>query len=329
MTDHVKTFVDFEKTLSQINENNFDEIAWRIFRFQAANNEVFGQHLRNLKVDPSSIKELSRIPFLPIRFFKEWEVKSGKWATQKIYSSSGTTGSYKSYHHLWDENYYLNTAVVTFEKIIGSLKNFHVLALLPSYDVGHSSLIAMARNFIARSKSPYSGFFLNDFSALIDLIANLQLSPRKTLLLGVSHALLDLAEKGPYNFRHVIVMETGGMKGRKEEIIRENLHAKIREGLGAESIYSEYGMTELCSQAYSTDGGIFQCAPTMKVFIKEVSDPLSTENSSGVINILDLANFHSCSFIETQDLGKVTGLGFEVLGRVDNSDARGCNLLIA
>jgi phenylacetate-coenzyme A ligase PaaK-like adenylate-forming protein len=322
------SFIEWEKTLSQINENNFDEIALNMFRFQAAHNELYRAYLSHLKVDSKDIQLINQIPFLPIRFFKSCTIKTGQWLSQRIYQSSGTTETIRSSHHLWDETFYLQHAAVTFERQFGSLQGYHVLALLPSYDTGYSSLVAMARYFVARSGSENSGFFLHDFDRLIALFNTLRNSGRKILLLGVSHALLDLAEKGPFQFPEIMVMETGGMKGRKVEITREELHQKIKVGLGVNRIYSEYGMTELCSQAYSKANGLFQCAPTMKVIIKEITDPFLVSATTGIINVIDLANFHSCGFIETQDLGRVTDRGFEVLGRADNSEARGCNLLI-
>lgn len=313
----------------QINENNFDEIAWRLFRFQAGNNEVYQTYLSHLKVNLNKIQTIHQIPFLPIRFFKSHTIKTGEWRSQRVYQSSGTTETVRSSHHLWDESFYLQHASITFESQFGSLQGYHVLALLPNYDTGHSSLVAMARHFVARSGSESSGFFLNDLDSLIALIRTLKNSDRKILLLGVSHALLDLVEKGPFSFPYLTVMETGGMKGRKEEITREELHQRLKDGLGVHQICSEYGMTELCSQAYSKANGIFECAPTMKVIIKEIADPFSISSNTGIINVIDLANFHSCAFIETQDLGRVTDQGFVVLGRADNSEARGCNLLIA
>ena len=323
------TFIELENRLTQINENNFDEIAWRVFHLQSENNEIYRKYLDLIKVNPFHLQRLEQIPFLPISFFKDYEIKTGAWLTQQIYKSSGTTDTSKSSHHLWDENFYLNHTATSFERLFGPLEDFHILALLPYYDMGHSSLVAMARHFIRRSQAEYSGFFLHDFDRLLALINRLKKSEKKVLLLGVSHALLDLVSLGPFLFPHVTVVETGGMKGRKEEIIRDELHARVRSGLGVNSVFSEYGMTELTSQAYSKTGGIFQCASTMKVFVKEINDPFSISKSTGIINVIDLANFHSCSFIETQDLGRVTENGFEVLGRVDNSEARGCNLLLA
>ncbi len=324
----MNTFVEFEKELSQINENNFDEIAWRLFHFQARHNPVYSSYLNHVKIDPDKIKSLEEIPFLPIRFFKNHEIKTGDWSTQRTYKSSGTTESIRSFHHLWDEPFYLNHAASTFEKFFGSLKQFHILALLPSYDTGHSSLVAMARYFIAQSGSDDSGFYFSETTKLIELIDRLKYSDKRTILFGVSHSLLDLAGQGPYSFNNLLVIETGGMKGKKEELTRMDLHKKIKLGIGTLQVCSEYGMTELCSQAYSKAEGVFQCAPTMKVLIKEINDPFSITDATGIINVIDLANFHSCCFIETQDLGRVTENGFEVLGRADNSEARGCNLMI-
>jgi hypothetical protein len=321
-------FLEFQKKLTQINENNFDEIALELFRFQAQNNAVYNQYLNQLRVNINNIQSIEEIPFLPIRFFKDHEVKTGIWLTQRVYKSSGTTDTTRSAHSLWDETFYLNHSLTIFENSFGPITNYRVLALLPAYDTGHSSLVAMARHFISKSESADSGFFLHNFAELIDLLGAPGNSKPKTILLGVSHALLDLADYGPFAFGDLIVIETGGMKGRKEEITREELHQRIRTGLGATKICSEYGMTELCSQAYSKSNGIFQCASTMKVIAREITDPFSATNSTGTLNIIDLANYHSCGFIETQDLGRVTERGFEVLGRVDNSEARGCNLMI-
>ena len=324
------TFIELQKQiLLQINENNFDEIAWRIFRLQSIHNEVYNKYLSLLKVNPDRVKSWDQIPFLPIRFFKSHTVKTGQWPTQRIYQSSGTTQAVRSSHHLWDEAFYLQHSALIFENFFGPINQFNILCLLPSYDTGQSSLVAMARYFIARSGSENSGFFLSDYKRLTGLMEQLNSTRKKNLLLGVSHALLDLAEQGPFDFNNTLVMETGGMKGRKEELTRAELHGKIKKGLGVKNILSEYGMTELCSQAYSQTEGIFQCSTAMKVIIREINDPFASSTSSGVINVIDLANFHSCSFIETQDLGRVTVNGFEVLGRVDNSEARGCNLMIA
>ena len=321
-------FIHYQKNLAQINENNFDGIALEMFRFQARHNPVYQRYLEYLEFDLKNIQSLAQIPFLPIQFFKSHPIKSSEWPTQKVYQSSGTTDSVRSFHHLWDEAFYLHHAAISFEHFFGPLRDFHILALLPSYDTGHSSLVAMTKYFIGQSASPFSGFYLNDHEKLLATIHQLDQSDRKVLLLGVSHALLDLAASGNFYFNNLLIMETGGMKGRKKELTRYELHEEIKNAFGVPSVFSEYGMTELCSQAYALTEGIFQCPPTMRLIIKEVNDPFCEAKSTGIINVIDLANFHSCCFIETQDLGKVTGEGFEVLGRVDNSEARGCNLLM-
>lgn len=324
----LKTFIEFEKLLPQINENNFDEIAWRLFHFQASQNEVYSAYLKHLKIDIKALKSLDQIPFLPISFFKSHIIKTGQWPTQRLFKSSGTTESIRSAHHLWDETFYLQQAQLCFERFFGSLFDFHIIALLPFYDTIHSSLVAMVRYFLLKSDSEYSAFLMSDIDRIVGLLDKLKVSNKKILLLGVSHALLDLAEAGPFDFKEVIVMETGGMKGRRRELTRAELHEKIKKGLGVKEVCSEYGMAELSSQAYSKADGIFECSQAMRVFIKEVNDPFSVASSTGIINVVDLANFHSCCFIETQDLGRKSGNGFEVLGRADNSEARGCNLLM-
>jgi hypothetical protein len=324
----LKTFIEFEKLVSQINENNFDEIAWRFFHFQAVHNDGYSAYLKYLKVNPKSLKSLEEIPFLPISFFKTHSIKTGQWPTQRIFKSSGTTESIRSSHHLWDEAFYLQQAERCFVQFFGPLSDFQIIALLPFYDTVHSSLVAMARYFLSKTSSEYSGFFLSDFDRIARLVDRMNASKKKILLLGVSHALLDLVESGPWDFKELMVMETGGMKGRKKEITRAELHERIIEGLGVKRVSSEYGMAELSSQAYSSGDGIFGCGSAMRVVIKEVNDPFSVATASGIINVIDLANFHSCCFIETQDLGKKSGSGFEVLGRADNSEARGCNLLM-
>jgi hypothetical protein len=329
MQPDAQTFLKLQKQVLQINENNFDEIAWLVFRFQSQNNDVYRQYLEALDFNPNNTGSLEEIPFLPIQFFKTHTVKTGSWHTQRLYKSSGTTQANRSIHHLWDENFYLNHATSTFEQFFGALNTFHVLCLLPAYDTQYSSLVAMARHFVAKSGSAESGFFLENQNAIPSKIKSLESSGRRILLIGVTHALLDLVEKGPFSLGNSIVMETGGMKGRKQEITRQELHGLLKRGLGATQIVSEYGMTELLSQGYSIEEGIFKHPQAMKVIIKEINDPFKATKGTGTINVIDLANLHSCSFIETQDLGRVTKNGFEVLGRVDNSEARGCNLLLA
>lgn len=270
------------------------------------------------------------IPFLPITFFKTHEVTSGRWAPEVIFTSSGTVDKDVSRHFIPSLPFYLQHSQKIFESFFGPLEQFHVLSLLPSYlERTGSSLVAMAKHFILESKSPFSGFYLNDLDRLAASLERLK-GERKVLLLGVSFALLELAENYDIDLGHCLVMETGGMKGRRKEIIRLELHEILRKNLNIERVCSEYGMTELLSQAYSFGEGMFRCPPSMKVLVKEVNDPFSEVIlTSGRINVIDLANTHSCAFIETQDLGRLCQDGhFEVLGRMDNSDIRGCNLIL-
>jgi hypothetical protein len=328
MPSVISIIQQLQKQVLQINENNFDEIAWRVFWFQAETNTIYRQYLAGLPASRQTPKTLADIPCLPIQFFKLGTIKAGTWPTQRLFKSSGTSQQTRSQHHLWDEAFYLFHAQRTFERFFGSLQNFHVLCLLPSYDTQYSSLVAMARYFVARSQSSASGFFLTDWRQMPEKIKRLQTDNRHVLLLGVTHALLDLAASGPHTLGNTLVMETGGMKGRKLDLTRAELHHQLQRGLGVSRIVSEYGMTELLSQAYTLSGEEFQTADAMRIILKEVNDPFAISTTTGIINVIDLANIHSCSFIETQDLGRRTANGFEVLGRVDNSEMRGCNLLL-
>jgi phenylacetate-coenzyme A ligase PaaK-like adenylate-forming protein len=328
----VQTITTFIENVRKINANNFDDIALALFKFQSRENKIYNAYLKNLRVDPSRINNIEDIPFLPISFFKTNVVKTGDWTEQTIFSSSGTTGAITSRHYVNDISFYLTHSVHLFESFFGSLESYHFLALLPSYlEREGSSLVAMADYFIRQSNSLHSGFYLDNFDALVKKIEFLKNDKRKVLVLGVSFALLELAENFPTNMSHCIIMETGGMKGRRKEIIREELHAILQERLKAHEITSEYGMTELFSQAYSLQNGYYKCADSMKILIRDVYDPLKLEKigRTGILKVIDLANIHSCAFIETQDLGRLNTDGhFEVLGRVDNSDSRGCNLLV-
>ena len=317
-------FATFEKQLAQINENNFDEIAWALWHFQATHNPVYNRYLSLLGVDIQSLTNWSDVPFLPIECFKSLEIKTGHWPTQTVFRSSGTTQAQRSSHHLWDEQFYQHQTWQTFQGA-GFTPPFHLIAFLPNYPPGHS-LATMVHYFMHRSGSAYSGFYHSE-KDILKILNHLSSDSTPTLLWGVSFALMDLAAMGPFQFPNLKVLETGGMKGRRKEITRAELHTYLRKGLGCGPILSEYGMAELCSQAYSLGEGIFTPAPTMKMLVKEVNDPFAQAKGTGVLNIIDLANFHSCAFIETRDLGRVVSEGFEILGRVDNSEARGCNLL--
>ena len=330
----MQDFKSFSESLTFLDQSQFEDLALELFHFQAIENEVYKRYLKARKIDLKTVASVQTIPFLPIRFFKDFPVVSGNLADfSSFYSSSGTTGMITSKHYIWSEDWYLDHAQRIFESQYGSLTNFHVLALLPAYlERPGSSLVSMAKHFIERSQSPHSGFYLYNQDELLDKLKMLRNDSKKVLLLGVTFGLLDLAESGKdfYPMENLIVMETGGMKGRRKEMIREEIHDILKAFFQVESIHSEYGMTELMSQAYSKGDGKYTLPTTMRVMLRDVNDPLSWSiRSQGGINVIDLANFHSCAFIETQDLGRFDADGFlEVLGRFDNSEIRGCNLLV-
>jgi phenylacetate-coenzyme A ligase PaaK-like adenylate-forming protein len=312
-------------------ESDFESNALEVFQFQFENNPVYRSYCDLLYVHPADVKSISQIPFLPIEFFKTKKVVSSDKKTQIIFKSSGTTGSQVSKHYVTDLKLYENSFTQTFEHFFGAIEDYVILGLLPSYlEREGSSLIYMVDYFIQKSKFRESGFYLNQLYELAEMLNTLDQSGKKMLLIGVSFALLDLVEKYQFSLKNTIVMETGGMKGRRKELIRTELHDQLKQGFGISNIHSEYGMTELLSQAYSKGDGIFNCPPWMKVLTRDTEDPLSIiYNQTGGINIIDLANINSCSFIATQDLGKVNNDGsFEVLGRFDSSDIRGCNLMV-
>ncbi len=328
----METFKSFAQSLEKINEGNFEDIAFRVFHFQAVNNPIYKRYLECLECEIDKISKLDQIPFLPISFFKSQTVKSGIWEPCAEFSSSGTTGNQTSKHQVFDLDYYRVHSGNSFKHFFGDIGYFHFLALLPSYlERNGSSLIEMLNHFITLSKSEHSGFYLHNHNELVDKLIKLKSDKRKVILWGVSFALLDLAESFELDLSHCIIIETGGMKGRRREWIREELHEYLTRRFNVKVIYSEYGMTELMSQAYSMGAGHYQCVPSMKVIIRNMNDPFEVlpVGRTGGVNIIDLANFHSCSFIETQDLGSINEQGyFEVLGRMDNSDIRGCNLLV-
>jgi len=314
------------------NSSDFNKIALEIFRFQAGNCKVYKHFLSLLKVDILEIKNISQIPFLPIQFFKSHKIISSNNEIQETFLSSGTTGNTQSKHYVTDISIYEKSFSLGFSNFYGSIENYTVLALLPSYlERNGSSLIYMANDFIEKSKNSKSGFYLNNLDELAKTLIILDKSNEKTLLIGVSFALLDIIENYKFKLKNTVIMETGGMKGRRKELIREELHQILKDGFGVQNIHSEYGMTELLSQAYSKGNGIFECPPWMKILTRDTEDALTIlpEGKSGGINVIDLANINSCSFIATQDLGKTYTNGtFEVLGRFDNSDIRGCNLMV-
>ncbi|MDX1602502.1 MAG: acyl transferase [Salinimicrobium sediminis] len=310
----------------------FEEKSLQVFEFQYFNNPVYKHFCDLLGRSPEQVDKLEKIPFLPIEFFKSHKITSSEASEEIIFTSSGTTGQVKSKHFVTDLAIYEESFRRAFTNFYGSVENYAVLALLPSYlERKGSSLIYMVDDLIKKSKNPASGFYLHDLEALAQKLNELEQKQQKVLLIGVSFALLDLAEKFSLNLKHTAVMETGGMKGRRKEMIRAELHEILKQGLGVENIHSEYGMTELLSQAYAVKNGIFECPPWMKLLIRDPEDALTLlpDGKSGGINVIDLANLNSCSFIATQDLGKNLGAGkTEILGRFDNSDIRGCNLMV-
>jgi phenylacetate-coenzyme A ligase PaaK-like adenylate-forming protein len=307
--------------------------ALEIFNYQYDNNDVYQDFIKSLGKDRSKIKTLYDIPFLPVEFFRNHKVITGCLPVEKIFESSGTTGTAPGKHFVIDLRLYEESFLRSFIQFYGKPEEYLIAALLPSYTEREgSSLVYMVDNLIQRSLNPHSGFYKNNIKDIVPAIKNAKEEKQKILLIGVSFALLDMAENKPLDLSGVIVMETGGMKGRRKELTRSELHSILKEKLNVFSIHSEYGMTELLSQAYSKGDGIFYCPPWMKIIIRDPQDPLTLYNEPGRIggiNIIDLANINSCSFISTGDLGKVhEDGGFEVLGRFDNSDIRGCNLLV-
>lgn len=316
---------------------SFDEIAIKLFRFQARHNQVYASFLEHLRVDPKEVRHLTQIPFLPISFFKSQEVATGAVSPEVIFLSSGTTQSSRSRHLVADVKFYLEHAARIFQSFYGSLSDYVFIGMLPSYqEQGSSSLILMVEHFMRKSGQPELYFFRHRQPALFAAAAKARQSNRKVVLIGVTYALLDLAADATAEERaslsDLLLMETGGMKGRRKELIRAEVHEELQAAFGVPAVHSEYGMTELLSQAYSSGQGIFRSPPSLKVLLRDPNDPLdvSLHRTSGGINIIDLANVDSCAFLETQDLGRLHPDGsFEVLGRFDNSDLRGCSLLLA
>lgn len=322
---------DFQQLFSIQNSNEFDSLAMEIFRFQYRANTVYGTYCNHLGKSPSNVTHLSEIPFLPIEFFKSKTVVSTHNKPEAIFESSGTTQNTTSKHFVSDLSLYERSFMQAFTLFYGPVEELCILALLPSYlERSGSSLVYMVNELVTRSQHPNSGFYLYNLKDLHQKMRAQEASGSKTLLIGVSFALLDLAEQFPTPLKYTTIMETGGMKGRRKELIRAELHDILKDAFEVPSIHSEYGMTELLSQAYSQGNGIFKTPPWMKILTRDTEDPLSlqSDGKTGGLNVIDLANLHSCSFIATQDLGKTYSNGtFEVLGRFDNSDIRGCNLL--
>lgn len=312
---------------------DFENLTLKIFQHQAEHNSVYKKYISLLNIIPAEVTKVENIPFLPIQFFKSHEILSSKENIVQTFLSSGTTGMQQSKHHVTDLSLYEESYLKGFAHFYGNIEDYVILALLPSYlEREGSSLIYMVEDLIVKSNQPESGFYLHNLDELIVTLNKLEEAGKKILLIGVSFALLDLIEKHQFSLKNTIVMETGGMKGKRKEMIREELHEILKKGFGISEIHSEYGMTELLSQGYSKGHGVFETPSWMKILIRDTEDPLSLLSSgkTGGINVIDLANVNSCSFVATQDLGKVFDNGsFEILGRFDNSDIRGCNLLIS
>lgn len=315
------------------NEQDFNESALAVFRHQAINCEIYRQYISHLGVNPQEVKYYQNIPFLPISFFKSHAVVSSAAPVEITFSSSGTTGQITSKHLVQEVSIYEKSYNKAFELFYGKPSEYCILALLPSYlERDGSSLIYMVDDLLKQSIHPLSGYFLHNHQELFETLNKLKADGQKTLLIGVTYALLDFTEQYQIEFPELIVMETGGMKGKRKEMVRAELHHLLCDAFGVKHIHSEYGMTELLSQAYSKGNGIFECPPWMKILLRDTSDPLSIlsqANTTGGVNVIDLANINSCSFIATQDLGKTHGENsFEIMGRFDNADIRGCNLLV-
>ena len=310
----------------------FEKIALKVFRHQYENNKVYREFCNLMNVEKENVKSIRQIPFLPIQFFKSHDVLTGNGSVQQTFTSSGTTGTQVSRHLVTDISFYQESYRKGFSQFYGNIENYTILALLPSYqERDGSSLIFMAKDLIKLSNNTASGFYLDNPDELAEKLIALDNCGENVILIGVTYALLDLIETRQFKLQNTIIMETGGMKGRRREMIREELHEKLCIGFGVNSIHSEYGMTELLSQAYSMGNGIFECPNWMHILVRDTEDALAyvTDGKTGGLNVIDLANINSCSFIATQDLGKkYPNNSFEVLGRYDNSDIRGCNLMV-
>ncbi len=314
------------------NHSSFESVALEVFKFQYEGVDLYRQFCTSLKKNRASVNSIADIPFLPIEFFKSHIIIHSEKKAERIFASSGTTGQVSSKHYVADLCLYERSFVKGFERAYGNVQDYVILALLPSYlERDNSSLVYMAKDLIEKTTDKGSDFFLHDHERLLEQLHILNKEKCKTILIGVTFALLDFAEKFKINFPELIVMETGGMKGKREEMTREEVHLCLRSAFGVNQIHSEYGMTELLSQAYSKGNGIFEYPPWMKVLTRDLYEPLRLQQDdiAGAVNVIDLANLYSCSFIATGDLGKVNPDGsFEILGRMDNAEIRGCNLMV-
>jgi len=320
------------QSVFSIPETDFVPRAFEIFRFQYALNPLYRDFVDKLGVRPELVGRIGDIPFLPVSFFKTQEVRTGEFVPEIVFESSGTTGMVTGRHLVRDAGLYRQSFLTGFEHFYGSVRDWCIIGLLPAYlERSHSSLVYMVDGLIGASGQPESGFYLYEHEALYGLLQRLEAAGRRTMLIGVTFALLDFAERYTLSLEHTVIMETGGMKGRRREITREELHRFLRERLGVKVVHAEYGMTELLSQAYSAGEGLFRCPGWMKVLVRSEDDPLEVrDRGEGLINVIDLANVWSCAFLSTEDIGVLYGDGaFAVAGRMDHSDIRGCSLLVA
>jgi hypothetical protein len=319
-------------TIPDVNAANFDEIALALFRHQHTHNAVYKQFCDALHIAPQNIKRIEQIPFLPVSFFKTHRVTTGNWqASALIFESSGTTGEIPSRHYVYDEDIYNEALLQGFEHFYVNPEQYAIIGLLPSYlERKNASLVHMAQTLMKKSGHPDCGFYLNEWEKLYHVLQRLEAAQQPVLLIGVTFALLDFAEAYPMQLRHTIVMETGGMKGRREEWTRGQVHDFLKRQWYLSNIHSEYGMTELLSQAYAKANGIFETTATMRVLVRDINDPFEIQkHGNGCLNIIDLANVHSCAFIATEDIGNIAPDGtFEVLGRMDHAALRGCSLMV-
>lgn len=330
--------MEFEKRVFAASEDSFNGLALELFNYQYQNNAIYRKYCDALNVNAAEVDNIKKIPFLPISFFKTHKVTTTSFETEMVFESSGTTQTLNSKHYVKDISIYKESFTNCYRKFYGPPQSKCVLGLLPSYlERKNSSLVLMTEELINASNNNLSGFYLYDYEKLHRTLLHNELLKLPTLLIGVTYALLDFAEKFPLTLRNTIVMETGGMKGRREEMTRQEVHAQLQNSFGLSLIHSEYGMTELLSQAYSKGDGIFHCPGWMKILLREEDDPFNLianedakeKSLTGIINIIDLANIYSCCFIATDDIGRLhANSSFEVLGRMDNSDVRGCSLMV-
>ena len=326
---------ELEDKIFDVQQSGFERVALEVFAFQSRENIVYRSFINALKVDPHSVTSLASIPFLPVSFFKNHDIVSGTFTPEIVFESSGTTATGNSRHLVNAIDIYRKSFIDAFEMFYGNIDEWCIIGLLPAYlERKSSSLVMMVNDLIELSENVNSGFYLYDHAKLAQVITENEAVAQKTLLIGVTFALLDFAETFRTPLKHTVVMETGGMKGRRKEITRLEVHDVLCAAWQLDAIHSEYGMTELLSQAYSAGKGLFRCPPWMKVILRDEDDPLTIKTVSGekaengLINVIDLANIYSCSFIATDDIGKLYADGsFEVIGRMDTSDVRGCSLM--